>query len=184
MPLNDTPHNSVPADGSTLPLITGNRFTSSPLGHTALAFLKQSIERNQFRRNVYRAHHLRVYIDGEAYGSCDREGRVYKPFRVPLSTLYVEILGDDSEGDLLLGVFLLPVPELGENDQPQHFSVTLEGGQAVTIEIALGDGAGRGVPEYVIQLSYAEAAKVDTLNAKNPAVEAIPALPGPKTVAL
>jgi hypothetical protein len=54
-------------------------------------------------------------------------------------------------------VFLLPVPARGEDDQPQHLSVTLEGGQTVAMEIRVGDGPCRGVPEYVMQISYAEA---------------------------
>ena len=48
-----------------------------------------------------------------------------------------------------------------EDDQPQHLSVTLEGGQTVAIEIALGDGPSRGVSEYVIRISYAEAAGLE-----------------------
>ena len=58
-------------------------------------------------------------------------------FRVPPSALYLEVFGDDSEGALLLGVFLLPEPAVVEDGQPHHLSVTLEGGQTVAMEIAL-----------------------------------------------
>jgi protocatechuate 3,4-dioxygenase beta subunit len=54
-------------------------------------------------------------------------------------------------------VFLLPEPTLVEHDQPQHLSVTLEGGQTVAMEIRVGDGPCRGVSEYVIQIASAEA---------------------------
>jgi hypothetical protein len=92
---------------------------------------------------------------------------------VPLSASYIEIFGDDSEGDLLLGVFLLPKPAAGEEDQPQYLSVTLEGGQTIAIEVTLVNETDSRVPEYVIQITYAEAASVVTWNAKDSAGEAI-----------
>jgi hypothetical protein len=184
MQLNDPIQNRVPSDGDALPPTTGKRFTSAPLSRTAMAFLKRSLERNQLRRSVYRARHLRVYIDGEAHVSLDLEGGVYEPFRVPVSASYIEIFGDDDEGSLLLAVFPLPEPALAEDDQPEHLAVTLEGGQTVAIEIGLGDGTRRGVPAYVIQISYTESAEVHTSDAENPAVEAIAAVPQPETAPL
>jgi hypothetical protein len=167
MQLDNPLQNRVPtAVGALLPA-TGNHFTPSPLSHTAIAFLKRSIERNQLRRSVYRARHVRVYIDGEAHVPLDLERGISKSFRVPLSASYLEIFGDDSEGDLLLGVFLLPEPAWGEDDQPQHLSVILEGGQTVAMEIALGDGPCRGVSEYVIQISYAEAHGLEICSSLN-----------------
>jgi hypothetical protein len=157
MQQDDPLQNRVPTGGGALTPAAGNRFTPSPLSYTSIAFLKRSLARNQLRRSVYRAGHLRVYIDGAAHVPFGLEAGVSKSFRVPLSASYLEISGDDSEGELLLGVFLLPVPAQGEDDQPQHLSVTLEGGQTVAMEIRVGDGPCRGVPEYVMQISYAEA---------------------------
>lgn len=157
MQMDDPLQNRVPTGGGALTPAAGNRFTPSPLSYTSITFLKRSLERNQLRRSAYRAGHLRVYIDGAAHVPLGIEGGVCQSFRVPLSASYVEIFGDDSEGDLLLGVFLLPEPALVEHDQPQHLSVTLEGGQTVAMEIRVGDGPCRGVSEYVIQISYAEA---------------------------
>jgi hypothetical protein len=116
---------------------------------------------------MYRARHVRAYIDGEAHVALDLEGGVSKSFRVLLSASYLEIFGDDNEGDLLLGVFLLPEPAWGEDDQPQHQSVILEGGQTVAMEIALGDGPCRGVFEFVIQISYAEAPGLEIRSSLN-----------------
>jgi hypothetical protein len=157
MQLDDPLHNRVPTGGGALTPAAGNRFTPSPLSYTSIAFLKRSLERNQRRRSVYRQGHLRVYIDGAAHIPLDLEEGICQSFRVPLSASYVEIFGDDSEGDLLLGVFLLPEPARGEDEQPQHLSVTLEGGQTVAMEIRVGDGPCRGVSEYVMQISYVEA---------------------------
>jgi hypothetical protein len=161
MQLDDPLQDRVPTGDGALSPVTGNRFAASPLSHTAIAFLKRSIERHQLRRSVYRASHLHAYIDGEAHALLSLEGGVSQSFRVPHSASYLKVFGDDSEGALLLGVFLLPEPAVVEDDQPQHLSVTLEGGQTVAIEIALGDGACRGVSEYVIRISYAEAAGLE-----------------------
>jgi hypothetical protein len=168
----DPPHNSVPSCDSALPLAS-NRFTPPPLNLTAIAFLKRSLEHNQLRRSVYSARHLRFCTDGEVHGPLHLEGGVCTSFRVPFSVSYIEIFGDDSEGDLLLGVFFLPKPAVGEEDHPQHLSVTLEGGQTIAIEVTLVNETGSRVPEYVIQITYAEAASVVTWNAKDPASEAI-----------
>ena len=110
MQLDDLHQNRVPTTGGAFPPATGNHFTPCPLSHTAIALLKWSLERNQLRRSVYRARHVRAYIDGEAHVALDLEGGVSKSFQVPLSASYLEIFGDDSEGDLLLGVFFLLTP--------------------------------------------------------------------------
>ena len=161
MQLDDPLHNRVPTGGGALTPAAGNRYTPSPLSYTSIAFLKRSLERNQCRRSVYRQGHLRVYIDGAAHVPLGLEEGICQSFRVPLSASYVEIFGDDSEGELLLGVFLLPEPALVQHDQPQYLSVTLEGGQTVTLEIALRDGPCKRVPEYVMRISYAEAAGLE-----------------------
>jgi hypothetical protein len=161
MQLDDPLKDRVPPGDGVISPVTGNRFTPSPLSHTPIAFLKRPIERHQLRRRVYRARHLRVNIDGEADVPIALAGGVSQSFRVPHSASYLEVFGDDSEGSLLLGVFLLPELAVVEDDQPQHLSVTLEGGQMVAIEIVLADGASRGVSAYVIRISYAEAAGLE-----------------------
>ncbi len=157
MQLDDSLQNRLPTGGGPLSPSTDNRFTPSPLSQTAIVFMRQSLERNQLRRSVYRAQHLYVYSDGKAHVQLSLEGGVSRWFQVPLTVSYLEVFGDDSEGALLLGVFLLPEAAAIDDDQPHHLSVTLEGGQRVAMEIALGDGPSREVSEYVIRIVYAEA---------------------------
>ena len=138
---------SVPAVGGDSPAARRDCFTPAPLSRAAMAFLQRSLARNQHRRRVYRARHLRVYLDGEERWRFDSGLGVCGPFRVSLSTLYLEIFGDDEDGALLLAVFPLPEPESVGDDRAQHLWVRLEGGQTVAIEIALGDGTGGEVGE-------------------------------------
>jgi hypothetical protein len=155
MPLNDPMHKeSIPTVGGDISAARGGRFSPAPLSHTAIAFLQRSLARNQRRRRVYRAGQLRVWVDGEECVRCDPGVGVCAPFRVPLRASYLEIFGDDEDGALLVAVFPLPEPASVEDARAQHLCVTLEGGQTVAIEIALGDGTGGAGGAYVIQLAY------------------------------
>jgi hypothetical protein len=160
--LNNLVHKEgVPTVGSDSPLTSGNRFRAVPLSHKAIAFLKRALERNQHRRNVYRASRLRVCIDGEERVQSDIKGGLSKPFKVPLSASYIEVFGDDDDGELLLSMFPLHDPACVEADGGHQMFVPLEGGQTVTIEVALGRGTGGEADEYVIRLSYSQSAEVD-----------------------
>jgi hypothetical protein len=103
-----------------------------------------------------------VCVDGEEYWQCVPEVGIYESFSVPLSASYLEIFGDDDDGALLLALFPLPEPALGEDDSAQHMLVTLEGGQTIAIEIALGDATYGEVYEYVVRIAYSDCAEVDT----------------------
>jgi hypothetical protein len=162
MPLNDPMHHeSIPPNGGDSLPAPGDRFHPASLSPTTLAFLQQSLARNQHRRHVYRARCLRVCLDDEARWQYDPGVSVCEPFRVPLSTSYLEIFGDDADGALLLAVFPLPAPAEVEDDGAQHLAIILEGGQMVALEIALGDETDGEERTYVIQLAYAESAAAD-----------------------
>ena len=103
---------------------------------------------------------LRVCLDGEERWPCTPGASIYGPFSVPLSATYLEIIGEDMDGPLLLAVFPLPEPAWVEDDGAQHLVTTLEGGQTVTIEITLGDGTRGEAHAYVIQIAYAESPAV------------------------
>jgi len=109
---------------------------------------------------MFRTSHLRVFLDGEERWRCAPEASVYGPFSVPLSATYLEIIGEDIDGPLLLAVFPLPRPAWVEDDGAQHLVTTLEGGQTVTIEVTLGDGTHGEAHAYVIQIAYAESPAV------------------------
>jgi hypothetical protein len=155
MQLNDPVHKgSVPTVGGESTTAPGDRFCVSPPSRTAMAFLQWSLARNQHRRRVYHAGQLRVCVDGEERWRFDPEVGISGPCHVPLGASYVEIFGDDADGELLLAVFPLPEPASVEDAQAQHLGVTLEGGQTVALEIALADKTGGEGRDYVIQLAY------------------------------
>jgi hypothetical protein len=80
-----------------------------------------------------------------------------------------------------MAVFPLPEPASVEDARAQHLCVTLEGGQTVAMEIALGDATDEEVRDYVIQMFYVEPVAVNAQSAEHPVVTAIPAGPRPET---
>jgi hypothetical protein len=159
MPLHDpVPSEPEPSVSENSPTAPADRFHSTPLSPTEIAFLHQSLACQRRRRHGYRAGPLRVSWDGAAPGQADPTVAVGEPFRVPLRVSYVEIVGDDAEGTLLLAVVPLPDPEEMEDDGVEHLVVTLEGGQTVTVAVALDYGNSGKARAYVIQVTYAESA--------------------------
>ena len=150
----EEPVRTTDGDALTVP---GESFRRTPLNHTAMAFLKQSLARQQRRREVFQAQHLRVCLDRQTLWEFDPRGGVGGPFRVPLAMGLLEIFGDDAEGALLLAVVSLPEPQVIADGGAQQLGLTLEGGQTVAIDIALHKGSKRKAPAYVIQITYADA---------------------------
>jgi CheY-like chemotaxis protein len=108
------------------------------------------------------AFHLPVpmWWDGEARVQLDPRVGVGQTFRVPLRASPLEIVGADAEGALLLAICPLPNPEAVEADGARHLSMTFEGGQIMTIDIARGEGTSGEEGVYVIQLTYIAPAAV------------------------
>jgi hypothetical protein len=154
------PQNPVPQLSE--PPIGGNTLRAP------LAVLRQALARQERRRRRYHGGALRVGWEDDTGERCNAEGRVGEPFRVPLRASYLDIMGEDAEGTLLLAMVPLPAPALVAATRTQHLAVTLEGGQTVTIDVALGQRA-KGIERaYVIQLAYRASAVLALLPAGPP----------------
>ena len=158
-----------PTEGEDARPAPSDRGRPAPLAPTDRTFLLQALARRQHRRHAYRAGPLRMWWDGEERLQCDPRAEVCEPFRVPLRASYVEIVGDDAEGALLLAVVPLPDPEEMEDNGVEHLAVNLEGGQTVTVAIALDYGSGGKARAYVIQITYAESASATGVSVREPA---------------
>jgi hypothetical protein len=161
MQMHDPVHReSVPTNSGDSPRLPVDYICPADLHRATMALLKRSLERNRRRRKMFRTSHLRVCLDGKERWQCTPGASVYGPFSVPLSATYLEIIGEDIDGPLLLAMFPLPEPAWVEDDGAQHLVTTLEGGQTVTIEVTLGDGTHGEAHAYVIQIAYAESPAV------------------------
>ena len=70
-----------------------------------------------------------------------------------LRTVSLDIVGEDAEGTLLLAVVPLPAPAAVEAEGTIQRSVTLDGGQRLTLDITLGAGTRGEAGVYVIHLT-------------------------------
>jgi PAS domain S-box-containing protein len=169
MPVHDpVPLEPEPPVGGDGPPALGDRVHPTPLSPRGMAFLHESLARQERRRHAYRGGPLRMSWDGAAHGRMDLTVGAGEPFRVPLRASYVEVFGEDAEGALLLAVVPLPAPEEMGDDGVEHLAVTLEGGQTLTVAIALDDRSGRKARAYVIQITYAESASAPGVSVREP----------------
>ncbi len=132
-----------------------NRFNPDPLSPGEITSLRRSLRRNKRRRRLYRAGCLRVRIDGKECLQFDPNTGPCEPFKVPLNASYIEIVGHDDEGDLLLAVFPLPELESVQDDRVQLF-VRHDGGQTLELVISSVRGETGEAIEGLVQLIYRE----------------------------
>jgi hypothetical protein len=125
-------------------------------------FLRLALASQRHRRAAYRAGRLQVWWNGRARRRVGPHG---DPFHVPLSVSGLNIVGEDADGPLLLAVVPLPSPEEVAPDGAQHLTVTLEGGQTLTLTIARGTTASGRRRAYVIRLTYTDPSTAETLGA-------------------
>jgi hypothetical protein len=76
---------------------------------------------------------------------------------VSLEASYVEVFGQDDEGELLLAVFRLPAVEPAEANWERQLFVRHPGGQTVTLMIRPVSAETGEVTEYSLQIAYEEA---------------------------
>jgi len=103
--------------------------TPPPLDERHLSTLDTFLAAQQHRREAHTGAVLRVDVDGERYGTFTS----FRALDIPSATRFVEVWGEDDQGELLLAAFALaPVEE-----EPQQALVrTLEGGQEVALYLA------------------------------------------------
>jgi hypothetical protein len=131
-------------------------------------FLRLALVSQRHRRAAYQAGRLQVWWNGRARRRLDPHG---DSFHVPLSVSSLNIVGEDSDGPLLLAVVPLPSPDEVAPDGAQHLTVTLEGGQTLTLTIARGTTASGKRRAHVIQLTYTDPSTAEALG---PAVDRMP----------
>lgn len=131
------------------------RFNPSSLSGDAIFVIQQTFARQQERRSRYQPGLLRVWVDGVTRMQFDPRDSVCPLFPVPLSATYIEVYGQDQDGELLLAVFPLSALETGEGEPPRVLEVTHEGGQTVELTVTsdVTDTA-EGMASWSAQVTY------------------------------
>ena len=145
-------HDPIPPVGGESPPAPGDRFRPVPLSPTEVAVLKQSIARQQCRRQGYQLGRLQVWWEGEVRQRYAPGVGRSTPFRVPLQVSSLDLVGEDAEGTLLLAVVPLPGRDTMVAGGAQELVVPLDGGLILTITIAMDEETRGEAGGYVIRL--------------------------------
>jgi hypothetical protein len=86
------------------------RFRPPFLEHDQMKEIRHGVDCNRNRRQSFRIGdcHIRLLVDGDERLSFDPNSVVCKPFRVSMHAAFIELHGDDEQGDILLAAFLIP----------------------------------------------------------------------------
>ncbi|GIX49436.1 MAG: hypothetical protein KatS3mg131_3647 [Candidatus Tectimicrobiota bacterium] len=103
-----------PACGQGQDAAPGARFAPAPLSPDALVAMQHALAHNRRRRAAFSAGVLRLFADGQAQGAFDPAAEAVGWYPLPPDTGYLEIIGEDEEGELRLAV----VPLAAARHQP------------------------------------------------------------------
>lgn len=118
-------------DGRSLVLMS--RFTPEPLGPGELSPLAAGQKAYECRRAGYVFDYLRVFVDGEETASFSPGDMACEQFGVPTTSSFVEVTGEDDEGELLLAVFPLTQLDPFKRIVNERSSAPCGNGQQITL---------------------------------------------------
>jgi hypothetical protein len=117
-----------------------DRLYPHPLSDVELSRIRLKLYKELFRRKSARPSRLRLCVDGEEYLEWQLDAlSPGKSCTIPSTATYIEIFGDDSQGDVLLAIFPLSGSDITE-DEASHWSVTTECGLKIELMISAVDG--------------------------------------------
>lgn len=130
------------------------RFNPSPLSTNELISLKRSLSQNQHRRDAYRGDKLHVRIDGHEYSLSALANNGFEPLRIHPDSSYIEIIGEDKVGDILLAVFYIPEFDWTNESQRKELFITYEGGQEIACSFSPIRNSSGQVTELALKVGY------------------------------
>jgi hypothetical protein len=108
-----------------------DRFNLKQLDDVEVELIQTAIRRNESREKEYRLGPLRVYLDGKEFLRFE----LGKQFEVPSTATYLEIHGEDDEGELLLDIFRLPDWE-SLDDKERKICIWRKRGQKIWLALS------------------------------------------------
>jgi DNA-binding protein Fis len=117
---------------------------------TVLRLLHRS---EQDRRAVYDKGPLRFCIDGTEFLRCHISKGLFTSLRVPVDSEYLEVFGDDDEGEFLLGVFAFPETDMGNECEGKQKATSYEIGNSVELSVC-AFRENTSAMEYLLEARY------------------------------
>jgi len=133
----------------------GDRLNPPPLSEEHRLRLKRAREDSARRRKTYRVGQLRIYIDDIESISFDPRRMTTVEFKLPVAAKMIEVIGQDEQGDLPLATLLVAYGDIPSEGSLSD-SLTLEGGQQLTIVLTPVGTANGEIEQVEVELGYAE----------------------------
>lgn len=146
----ETPDFDGSSDGSG----PDDRFTPPPLSTNELISLKRSLQQNQRRRDAHHGNKLRARVDGQEYPLKATDNNVFGPLNIHPSAPYVEVFGEDEDGDLLLAVFFLQECDWSSEHKKKELLVTNREGQQISCFVSPVISSEGDVIQLAVEISY------------------------------
>jgi hypothetical protein len=117
-----------------------DRLDPHPLCEVELSRVRLKLYKELFRRKSARPGRLRLCVDGEEYVEWQLDAlSPGQSCAIPATATYIEIFGDDEQGDILLAVFPISGSDATEHEA-SHWSVTTECGLKIELMVSAVDG--------------------------------------------
>ena len=123
------------------------------LSEEELHSIKRELDNNSARRKAAHARVLRVMVDGNERARFDLSEMRSARFRLERDAELIEVRSSDNDGEeVLLALHPLEYGEADDEMQPANTSITLEGGQKISIFISPMSGQS----DATVNISYRE----------------------------
>lgn len=132
-----------------------NRFHPEPLRPEEVSILIDDLQDYTLRLDAYEFRYLRVSVDGEEIAIFSPHSTACEPFKVPTTASFLEVNGEDDDGEILLAAFSLTHLDPCRHIEPQRMSVSCGEGQVISIVVSSLLYDGEQLPSWVIKLECA-----------------------------
>ena len=122
-----------PPEGAT---IESDRLSPKPLDSSELSLLREELQAEMVRLENFSPHYIRVSVDGHDVSYFSPQATACEPFMIPLSASFVEVLGEDEDGELLLAFVTLTDLNPLHSLENQEFTSTA-GGIEITVIVSV-----------------------------------------------
>jgi cell division protein FtsZ len=166
----DTPNPLTPKDGMPLTvrfielpngagrsMVLLNRFNSEPLEPDALSTLAEFHQSYKKQRFDYNYGYLHLTVDGEEVAIFSPKDITCEPFSVPYTASFLEVIGEDLEGEMLLAVFPFTHLDLCKRIDNYRASVPCGDNQLITLFVSSLPEACDEPTHWMVRLEFSQA---------------------------
>lgn len=120
--------------GRTMVLL--NRFHPESLQGNDISALRDYLSAHEQQRASYKFNYLHVSVDGEEVAVFLPQNTACEPFKIPTTASFIEVTGEDHDGDVLLAAFSLTHLDPCWRSEPYRASIPCGENQIISITVS------------------------------------------------